>query len=341
MTSLRSLARDRLLLLLAAGVLIAVLSFVATAGGSSGSEPSPQGRLVIADLRGHALVIVDLSRPSIAAERRRIALPGGPHELVRLADGRIVSSLEQQGMLAIVDPGTGAVETVALGGLPHGLALLDGTLYVTDRSVGEVRRLRIGDRAGAWTELTALYGGAWPHALGVMAAEGSELAPGGGGVLVVVSAGDDTLRIGEHAVAVSALPESVALSSDARRVAVAAALGGSVDVVDAQGAPLMQVAVGGRPVRVLYGPSGGDGGELLAVALSAAAAVALVDAAGSVRRVAVGGVPNGLAFGASGRFLLTSDLSGGVVSVIDVAAARVSARFDTGESAGALLTLAH
>ena len=99
-----------------------------------------------------------------------------------------------------------------------------------------------------------------------MAAEGSELAPGGGGVLVVVSAGDDTLRIGEHAVAVSALPESVALSSDARRVAVAAALGGSVDVVDAQGAPLMQVAVGGRPVRVLYGPSGGDGGEPLAVA---------------------------------------------------------------------------
>ena len=61
----------------------------------------------------------------------------------------------------------------------------------------------------------------------------------------------------------------------------------------------------------------------------------------AVRRVAVGGVPDGLAFDASGRFLLASDLSGGVVSVIDVADARVSARFDTGESAGALLILAH
>ena len=62
-------------------------------------------------------------------------------------------------------------ETVELGGLPHGLALLDGTLYVTDRSVGEVRRLRIGDRGGEWTELTPLHGGAWPHAVGVMAPE--------------------------------------------------------------------------------------------------------------------------------------------------------------------------
>ena len=77
-------------------------------------------------------------------------------------------------------------------------------------------------------------------------------------MLVVVSVADDTLRIGEHAVSVSALPESVALSPDARRVAVAAALGCVVDVVDARGAPLMQVAVGGRPVRVFYGPSGGD-----------------------------------------------------------------------------------
>lgn len=340
MTSIRGLTRDRLLVL-GGGALIAVLSFLATAGGSSGSEPSPRGQLVIADLRGQALVVVDLSRPSVAAERRRIALPGGPHELVRLADGRIVSSLEQQGMLAIVELESGAVQTVELGGLPHGLAVLDGTLYVTDRSVGEVRRLRIGDRPGEWTELTPLHGGVWPHAVGVIPAQGSDLTPGGGAVLVVVSAGDDTLRIGEHAFAVSALPESVAFSPDARRVAVAAALGGVVDVVDAQGAPLMQVAVGGRPVRVLYGPSGGDRDELLAVALSSGSAVALVDGDGAVRRVEVGGVPDGLAFDASGRFLLASDLSGGVVSVIDVTDARVSARFTTGESAGALLIVAH
>ena len=82
--------------------------------------------------------------------------------------------------------------------------------------------------------------------------------------------------------------------------AVAGALGGVVDVVDSQGARLMRVAVGGRPVRVRYGPSGGDEGELLAVALSSGGAVALVDGDGSVRRVAVGGVPGGLAVDASG-----------------------------------------
>ena len=48
MTSIRRLARERLLVL-GVGALIAALSFVATAGGSSGSEPGPQGRLVIAD----------------------------------------------------------------------------------------------------------------------------------------------------------------------------------------------------------------------------------------------------------------------------------------------------
>ena len=65
-----------------------------------------------------------------------------------------------------------------------------------------------------------------------------------------------------------------------------------------------------------------------------------MDRAGAVRRVPVPGVPDGLAFDAEGRFLLVSDLFGGLVSVIDVAGGRVSGQLETGRSAGALLVLA-
>jgi len=43
---------------------------------------------------------------------------------------------------------------------------------------------------------------------------------------------------------------------------------------------------------------------------------------------------------AGGRLLFVSDLVGGAVSVIDVAAGRVITRFEAGEGAGALLTFA-
>jgi len=53
----------------------------------------------------------------------------------------------------------------------------------------------------------------------------------------------------------------------------------------------------------------------------------------------VGGVPDGLAFSADGRWLFVGDLSTGVVSAVDVASGRVAARRDAGASAGALLLL--
>ena len=157
-----------------------------------------------------------------------------------------------------------------------------------------------------------------------------------GGELVIVSAGDDAVRIGDRLLRVSALPETVALSPDGAFVATASALGGDLDLFAVDGTPLMHVALGGRPVRVVFSPSGGQ----IAVALSANAAVALVDMRGAVRTVPVPGVPDGLAFDATGRFLFVSDLTQGGVSVIDLAAGRVTGRIAAGESAGALLALA-
>ena len=315
------LFRDRLSLLAVAALVAALAASSAGGGRVDGRNgPGPAGVLLIADLRGHELVVLDLKRPH---EPRRIALPGGPHELLRLDDGRVVASLEQRGALAIVDLRAGAVETLELGGLPHGLAVHDGVLYVTDRSAGVVRRLRVA----GWRELAPLAAGIWPHAVATLP----------DGEPVVASAGDDMLRIGERALTVSAMPETVALAPDGGRVAVAGARGGELEVFTADGAALLTVELGGRPVRLAFAPDG----AVLAVALSAGRAVALIDAAGTVTRVPVPGVPDGLSFDASGRYLFASDLAGGVVSVIDVARGRVSAQFPSGESAGALLALAY
>lgn len=288
------------------------------------AQAPPPAVIAVADLRGHALVVLDTTGGAI----RRIALPGGPHELVRLDDGRLVVSLEQASRLAVVDlrREPARVEHVELGGLPHGLALVGSMLYVTDRSLDALRRIDVSDPDVArWRELEPLAAGRWPHSVVAL--------PNGG--LAVAAARDSTLSIGSHVLPVSELPETVAVATGSGDVATAGALGGSVEVFDAAGRPRWSAAVGGRPVRVVFAPNG----VTVAAALSAAHTVAFVSADGAHRVVAVGGAPDGLAFDASGRFLYVGDLAFGRVSVIDVDAGVVRARFELGGSAGALLLL--
>lgn len=284
----------------------------------------PHLRLAVADLRGHALVV---GNPRDPASARRIPLAGGPHELVALADGRLAVSLEQAGALAIVDAASGAVETLHIGGTPHGLALMAGTLYVTDRSTNTLRRFTVG----SWQELPPLAAGAWPHAV----------QPLPGGALAVANAAGDTLAIGAHVVTTSHVPETIAVAPDGT-VATAGSLGGAIELFDAGGGLIAHYAVGGRPVRVLFAPDG----RTLAAALSADGSIAIVDVhddvhgdGDGVRRVAVGGVPDGLAFSPDGRWLYAGDEVGGAVSVVDVQRGVVVARFAVGVSAGALLVL--
>ena len=154
---------------------------------------------------------------------------------------------------------------------------------------------------------------------------------------MVANAADDTLSIGDRTLSVSHVPESVAVAPDGR-VATAGSVGGVVHIFDAAGTLISRTDVGGRPVRLLYDPSG----RVLAVSLSAAGAVALLEqnfGQNEVRRVGGGGVPDGLAFSSDGRWLYVGDITGGVVSVIDVQRSRVVQRFTGGRTAGALLVL--
>ena len=314
----RAVARDRTLT--AAAALLVVAASLYLLGPWPAQPAAPAGTLLVADLRGDVLVALDLARPDAP---RRIALPAGPHELIALGDGRVVASLERAGALAVVDLDSGQVELLEVGGTPHGLALDGGTLLFTDSSADAVRRLRVSD----WSELPALRAGADPHALAV-----------GEGVVAVANAADSTVTLGDRVVTVSDLPEAVATHGTGleARFAVAGAAGGAVEILTAEGLLLGQTVVGGWPVRLRYGPRG----EVLAAALSASGVVVLLGDGGG-RRVAVGGVPDGLAFSSDGRWLFVGDLLAGRVSIVDVVEGRVAARWDVGASAGAVILVAH
>lgn len=309
--------RDPLLLAaIVAAVLLAIIWLAPPPSPRALLSSPPSLDLVVADLRGHALTIVNTADPSRA---RRIALPGGPHEIAALPDGRLAVSLEQFASIAIVDTASGAVQALEVGGTPHGLAVTGDTLYVTDRSVNAIRRFTIG----TWAEQSSIASGSMPH---IVEARRD-------GSLAIANAADHTLTLGARAIPVSHVPESIAVGADGR-AATAGSVGGTLHIFDASGVLVAEHEVGGRPVRLRYAPSG----RVLAAALSADGTVALVED-GVVRRVAVGGVPDGLAFSSDGRWLYAGDMYGGAVSVIDVARSRVVQRFEGGGSAGALLVL--
>ena len=125
-----------------------------------------------------------------------------------------------------------------------------------------------------------------------------------------------TLAVDGREIAVSELPETVAISPDGKRVATAGAIGGGVHIVGLDGLERVDAQVGGRPVRTIFSPDG----SLVAAALSASS-VALVDASGEVRTIAVVGTPDGLAFSSDGSRLFAADTAGGRVTVSDATTA--------------------
>jgi len=131
---------------------------------------------------------------------------------------------------------------------------------------------------------------------------------------------------------VSEMPETVGVGPDGA-IATAGSVGGELHVFDAAGAEELRVALGGRPVRVVFSPDGTQ----IAVALSATGEVALVDREGGVRRVRVQGVPDGLSYDAVGHRLYVSDVFGGRVSVVEPDRAVLIDVIDVGMATGAII----
>jgi len=297
-----------------------VLGSAAFAWPASSASPTSADTLLVADLRGQTLIVLDPHRNEV---QRVIPLPGGPHELLRLPDGRIAVSIEQSGLIAFVDVDTGEVELLEVGGVPHGLAFgieeYGDLLLVTDRSVDLVRRLVVG----GWQELTPVAVDAWPHAVATLP----------DGTLAVANAGAGTLQIGARRIETGAVTETVAVSA-AGFISTASAFEGAVWLFDVLGDLVARYEVGGRPVRVVFSPRG----DVLAVARSASGSVAVIEA-GEVREFTVAGVPDGLAFSSDGRWLYVSDVFGGAVTVVDLARGEVASVLPVGEATGAILLL--
>ncbi|TAJ19713.1 MAG: hypothetical protein EPO65_06075 [Dehalococcoidia bacterium] len=307
--------------------IVVAIALAALAALPSATQAADGEHLLVADLRGRALVVLDPTRPDAT---RRIPLPGGPHELLRLVDGRIAVSLEQAGAVAVVDLDSGQVETLVTGGLPHGLALQHDVtgdrLLVTDREHDAVRRFVMAGSASMWREVSSTYADGWPHAV----------VSRDDGAFAYVRANDAVIAIDGREVGVSSLPETLTLSPDGARLATAGATGGSVHIVGWDGLDRVDAAVGGRPVRTVFSPDG----SLVAVARSAASSVAFVDLHGGVRVASVAGTPDGLAFSSDGRRLYAADMAGGRITVIEVSTGRALATFSMGGlSAGSLMVL--
>jgi DNA-binding beta-propeller fold protein YncE len=302
---------------LAFGVVSVALALLLVLSAAGCTRASAAHVLVVADLRGHALIVLD---PADFSPIRRIDLPGGPHEFLHLPDGRVLVSIEQNGLLVAVDVSTGAVDEIAVGGVPHGLALHGDDVLVTDRDTDTVRRFALDD----WIEGVAIEVGAWPHAVGVTP----------DGQIAVASARAGVLSIGERVHPLGDTTETLAVRADGV-VAAAAATDSVVAVFSSDGEAMGHWVTGGRPVRVMFSPDG----RTLAVALSAAGSVALIDGDG-MHIVPVEGVPDGLAFSPDGRSLYASDVFGGRVTWIDVARRTAEGSASVGEATGALLFVA-
>jgi len=301
-----------------AAIVIAAATLLVALGTSEASTADAEGTLLVADLRGDALLVLD---PESLAVRQRIGLPGGAHELLPLPDGRVLVSIEQQGQLVVVDLADGRIDVIGVGGTPHGLALAGDEVLVTDRAINAVRRFDLA----TWFEQSSVPTGRWPHAVGV--------TPDGEVAVAVADGG--ALEIGGRVHALGRTTETLDIRADGA-IAAAAATDGVVAVYWTD-----ELAgrwdVGGRPVRVRFS----EDGARLAVALSAAGAVAIIDETG-MRTVQVTGVPDGLQFSQDGSRLFVSDVFGGAVSVVEIeqgGGGEVRSVAGVGESTGAMLLI--
>ena len=297
---------------------VAILVFMQADFSSARTPASPPGgTLIIADLRGERITLYDLQAGGVA---KVLALPGPPHELVE-AGGRLVISLGRREAVVEVDVhAPGILRMIHLDGEPHGLAVRDGELLVTLDKANALVTLDIS----AFREVGRSGTGATPHAVAVA-----------GSTTYVTGAADGNLREMSSGIVVKtgAKPESVTIAGD--YVVTANAWGRSLSVFRRRDLSRVgDVALKGIPVRVVALP----GGEV-AVALSDAGEVAIVDVAGlRVRKsVPVAARPDGICLSPGGEYVAVASNGDGRVDMFQLPAWRPVAALEAGAGPGSCL----
>ena len=94
---------------------------IVTGRGAHQVFRSPDGRLVYVNSRVDS-TITALDGATLKVVRT-YKVPGGPDDLIFAPDGHIWASLRFAAKVAILDPATGAIQTIAVGRSPHGINL--------------------------------------------------------------------------------------------------------------------------------------------------------------------------------------------------------------------------
>jgi YVTN family beta-propeller protein len=264
---------------------LAILWVTRNTGGASLGALKGEGVLAVASLQEERLDLYDLgARGKLTA----VALSGPPHELVT-AGSYVYATLDRGNALAAIDVRTRQVATtVPLSGQPHGLASDGARLYVTLDGTNELVTL---DRASL-VEVERRSTGSTPHAVDAS-----------GGTIFLVAAGDrQVTAIGPDGVVsatTGALPESVTVAGD--YVVTADAEARQLSVFSRGSLQrIATIEVPGRPVRVVTL----DGRHVVA-SLGSSESTVVVDLheQAVVRLTKVGGLPDGLCFSPSRKYI--------------------------------------
>lgn len=94
---------------------------VRTGRGAHQLFRSPDGKIVYVNNRVDSTVVA-LDAATLAVQRS-YKVPGGPDDLVFTPDGMIWTTLRFSAKVGILDPRSGAVQTIAVGRSPHGITL--------------------------------------------------------------------------------------------------------------------------------------------------------------------------------------------------------------------------
>jgi YVTN family beta-propeller protein len=297
--------------------LVAVLSLLLAACG----PPEESGRLYVANLRSSDVTVIE---PASGRELARLPLAENPHEFALLGDAVLVSNYRSAAITRI--DGELSARQSLLAGEPHGIAVLDELVAVTQGRRGSVALL---DHDGQL--LREVETGGEPHM--VVAAAGRFYAvDAAGGRLLEIDPATGTVA---RQTAVGRLPESVAVQPGDAQLAVANARSRDLSLVErATLRETRRVPLDGAPVRVAYSPDG----RTLAASLNDRGRVALLDAGGRQRAaVSVGDRPDGLAFSTDGRRLYVALVGERRVAVVRVADATVVRYLDAGDGPSGLL----
>jgi hypothetical protein len=305
---------------------LGIVSLTKLTGGVTAPPPA-DGTIVVANLRGESLSLIDIAVPE---NGRTLALAGPPHEMLATA-GRIYATLGRGNAVIEVEPRTPAIlRTLSLAGEPHGLTLCDGSLIV---SLDAADALVTLDRA-AFTERFRQGTGDTPH---TVTASGEGCGSPGATAYVTNSRDNTVARLGATPATAPTgrQPESVVRVSGL--LITADALDGTLSVFREDTLELLgRIPVGREPVRVFAIDE-----RHLAVSLAGEARLAIVSLTTMKveRRLKTLDRPDGICLSPDGKYLAVVSNADDAVQVFRVSDWRTAAAYPAGDGPGSCLWL--